>query len=454
MLEKVKKALLDLTSAVQARKLYSKDHPKYSQIIEKAYAEIKDILSNKDEFTIGIIGHELAWESEILFDASRKTKSLLIYFEKRNIERISFSFSLENWELEKLVSFLAVPQRKQTQDIQNYLEKNKIKNIQAGKIRASAKKQGDRREDVSVRDHFKMTFQNTVDLVKESVTKVLNDEEIDYLDLRFNILTLMECYAGNHHELMNLIDVREKDLLTFVHMLNVSIISMFFASQLSLSSDKVIDIGISALFHDIGKIAASEVISKKKDKWDEREPNQMKDPCLVGSKILLQHKRTLGVLPMVVAFEHHLRFDKKGYPKVKYFLKPHLATKIISICDVYDALFQKRTYKKHFPPEEIHEIMTKEKSHLFDSELVDLFFEIMGVWPLGTIVQINDGRIGYVKRINRKNKFRPVIKVLSPKNKSGILDLSKHNQNVEILESLDPFKEGKKYADMILIEQE
>jgi HD-GYP domain-containing protein (c-di-GMP phosphodiesterase class II) len=454
MLGKVKKALLNLTSAVQARKLYSKDHPKYSELIETAYTGIKDILGTKGAFTVGIIEEELAWESEILFDVSRKTKSLLIYLKERNIEKISFHSSLEKWELEKFISFLSIPQKDVMEDVQEYLKNNKIKNIQAGKIRALSDKNKRKEKYLTEKEYFKRTYQYSIDLVKESVKKILNDEEIDYLDLRFNILTLIENYAGNHLELINLIDVKKKDLITFIHMLNVSIISMFFASQLGVSSHRVIDIGISALFHDIGKIAISEGILKKKAKLNHKEYTQMKDHCLLGSRILLKHKRSLGILPVVVAFEHHLRYDKKGTPTVKYSLEPHLATKIITIADVYDTLFQKRTYKKHFPPEEIYEIMTKEKNRLFDAEMVEQFFEIMGVWPLGTIVLLNDDRVGYVKKTNRNHKFCPVVKVLSPKNQRGLLDLSKETQKVKIIKSLDPFEEGKKYADLILLEQE
>jgi hypothetical protein len=98
--------------------------------------------------------------------------------------------------------------------------------------------------------------------------------------------------------------------------------------------------------------------------------------------------------------------------------------------------------------------MTREKSHLFDPELIDQFFEVTGVWPLGTIVQLNDDRIGYVNKTNKRDKFRPILKIISPENKSGILDLSKENQKIKISKSLDPFEEGKKYADLILLEQD
>jgi HD-GYP domain-containing protein (c-di-GMP phosphodiesterase class II) len=297
-------------------------------------------------------------------------------------------------------------------------------------------------------------MQNSIDLVKESVNQIVNKEDIDYLDLRFNILSLIEYYSGNHNELIDLISVKKKDLSTFVHMLNTCILAMFFASQLGFSSEIVLDIGVSSLFHDIGKIAISKGMLTKKDKLSHSEYNRMKDHCILGSQILLQYKSSLGTLPSVVAFEHHLRYDKKGYPKIKYPIEPHLASQMISICDVYDALCQKRAYKKHFHPDEIYEIITDEKNRQFDPELVDRFFEIMGVWPLGTLVELNDGCIGYVKKINKNDKFRPVVKILSPQRKSGLIDLLKENHKIKISKSLDPFKEGKEYADLRSSEHE
>ena len=449
MSEKLNEVLLDLTSAVQAGKLYSENHPKYTEIVEKVYAEIKNILKTKQELIIGIIDGELAWEDKILFDASRKIKSLLNNFQEKDIGNIKIFLPLEKKELEKFISFLSLPKRKHTESIQEYLNKNDVTNIQAGKVRAPSKRIKPAPPQETEKEHFKETFQNSMDSIKESAGKILNHEEIDYLDLRFNVLNLIEQYSGNHNELMDLISVKKKDVLTFVHMLNTSILAMFFASQLGISTDRVIDVGIAALFHDIGKIAISKKILKKKSKLRDSEFIQMKEHSLVGSKILLRYRSGLGILPAVVAFEHHLRYNKKGYPKLKYPIDLHLASKIVSICDVYDALFQRRTYKKHFPPMKIYEVITKGKNNLFDPELAERFFEIMGVWPLGTLVKLNDGRVGYVMKINKIDKFRPVVKIISPEEETGMVDLSGKNQETKITKSLDPFGEGEKYAELM-----
>ncbi|MFW6140576.1 MAG: HD-GYP domain-containing protein [Acidobacteriota bacterium] len=353
MIEKVKQALLDLTSAVQAVKLYSENHPKCTEIIEKTYGEVKQILETKKEFVIGIIDKDLAWENEILFDVSRKIKSLLIYLKHRNIEKIKFLPPLEKWELEQFISYLSTPVRARTEEIQEFLLKNNIKNLEAGKIKAVSDNKKSSTPYSPEKEQFINTYQNSIDTVKESVSQILNKENIDSLDLRFNVLSLAEYYSGNQSELYDSTYLKEKDLSTFIHMLNTSILAMYFAFQLGLAKEEVVDTGISAIFHDIGKIALSKDMRKKKSQSNPSEDISLKEHCLIGTKILLQYRESLGILPSVVAFEQHLRYDKKGYPKLKYPVEPHLASKIISICSIYDSLFQKAYYQKNFPIKKI-----------------------------------------------------------------------------------------------------
>jgi hypothetical protein len=115
---------------------------------------------------------------------------------------------------------------------------------------------------------------------------------------------------------------------------------------------------------------------------------------------------------------------------------------------VYDALAQRRTYKKDYPPNEIYNIMMKEKGKLFDPKLLVKFFKITGVWPIGTIVSLSNRSIAFVREANERDIFRPVVEVISPKNRKGMIDLLK-NKDISIKKSLNPFAEGKKYLDML-----
>jgi HD-GYP domain-containing protein (c-di-GMP phosphodiesterase class II) len=445
MLNRIKVTLIHLLSAIQTGKIYSPDHPKYHEFIEQAQNSLQDVLKEKKELVIGIVEDELAWEDEIFFDLSQKLKSLVFYLQERGIERIYFNQSLSIGELEKFIKFLITPKADLPKDTHEYLSAQGIKNIRAGKIRALANEQ---KEKAKTSTETIKQYENSLRTISQSFDKLLNEEDIDYLDLRFNILNVMEKFMGRHQELLNLISIKKKDMVTFVHLLNVSILSMYISSKLGFSKDDVLDIGIAALFHDIGKISISLGILKKKSKLAEDEFLKIQDHTVLGTKILTRHIDMLGILPVVVSFEHHMRYDRKGYPKVDFPHEPHLASYIVSLCDVYDALTQRRTYKKDYPPLEIYNLMMNEKGKLFEPKLLAKFFKIMGVWPIGTIVSLSNRSIAIVREANERDVFRPVVEVISPKNRKGTIDLLK-NKDISIKKSLNPFAEGKKYLDML-----
>ena len=284
--------------------------------------------------------------------------------------------------------------------------------------------------------------------VSHALNVVLEKEEVDYLDLRFNILGIMEDFVGRHQELINLVSVKRRDMVTFVHLLNVTLLSMFFASKLQFSKDDVLDLGIAALYHDVGKLYISLKVIQKADKLSEGEFAQIRNHPLLGAKILDGYKDAMGVLPIVVSYEHHLRYDMAGYPKSPYARKPHPASLMVSICDVYDALALKRSYKKDYPPEKIHELMMLDKGKFFDPQLLDKFFQFMGVWPVGTLVSMSDGRVGVVRATNEQDIFRPSVQVLAPENAGEVVDLVNQG-DIRILESLNPHAEGGKYLPLI-----
>jgi len=284
--------------------------------------------------------------------------------------------------------------------------------------------------------------------VSRALNVVLERDEVDYLDLRFNVLGIMEDFVGRHQELLNLVSVKRRDLVTFVHLLNVTLLSMFFASKLQFAKDDVLDLGIAALYHDIGKLDISLKVIQKKDKLSEGEFVQVRNHPLLGARILESYKDALGILPIVVCYEHHIRYDRTGYPKSPYARKPHPASMMVAICDVYDALALKRSYKKDYPPEKIHELMMLEKGKIFAPQLLDKFFQFIGVWPVGTLVSLSDGRIGVVRAVNETLIDRPSVQVLAPENAGEVVDLARLPE-VRVLGSLNPRAEGARYLPLI-----
>jgi len=444
MLEKIKNALANMSSAVQAGKIYSTEHPSYKDFILRAYKSFCEVLPHKKELIIGIVEEELAWEGEIFFSLSEKLRALLFYLQEKGIERIIFLPDLKEDELDRFISFLIDKEKSGSVKAQEHLNGLGVRNIRAGKIRVLSA-QSEVAEEPKLPKKKKK--EKTIHSVSQVIERVLNEEDLDYLELKFNVLNYMEDYMGRREELIDLVSVKQKDLSTYLHLLNVSILSMYVTSKLGYSKDDVLDLGISGVFHDIGKLAISRRILQKKSKLEEKEFFKIKHHPTAGAEILVNYVDTIGHLPVIVAYEHHLRYDLRGYPPLTYPYTPHLASFIVSICDVYDALTLRRSYKKDFPPKKIYNIMMDGKGALFHPHLIEDFFRVMGVWPVGTIVSLSDRSIAVVKSANNQDIFRPTVEVIHPEKKRKVIDLTNKKNKLTIKKSLNPFKEGKKYLE-------
>jgi len=446
MIEKIKIALLNLSSAIQAGKIYSKDHPSFQEFIVRAFKALHEVLPRKKELVIGIVEDELAWEGEIFFSLSQKLNALVLYLQEKNIERIVFLPGLTEEELSSFVMFLIDRDKRAAADAHEYLTALGVRNIRAGKIRALATKQAVA-EDASTAK--KKRKNKTIRNVSQVIENVLNEEDVDYLELKFNVLNYMEDYLGRRQEMVDLVSIKKKDLTTFLHLLNVSIICMFVSSKMGYSQEDVLDLGIAGLFHDIGKLSISRRILKKPTKLKEDEFYKMKHHTTKGAEILVKYTDAVGKLPVVVAYEHHLRHDMKGYPRLTHPRKPHTSSMIVSMCDVYDALAQRRSYKKDFPPKKIYEIMMDGKGTSFEPELLESFYRVLGVWPIGTIVSLSNRRIAIVRKTNEKDIFNPVVEVIHPKKSREVIDLAEETTKLRITRSLNPFNEGKKHLELV-----
>lgn len=438
---------MDLMSSLQTARLYPSWHPEFKKSVDKAYASLQEALNERQELVIGIIGEELVFEKEIFFDLSKIGKPAVTYLKERGIERIQFNRGLAPDELGKFISFLVTPKEEIKMDAAGSLSSLGIKNIVAGKIKASSAASS--LADAEKLIGFLSIFEDSLGKITHSLDAVINNEPLDQAALRLSLTNVMENLLGKYQEFLNFGTVKRYDPRTYFHNMNVSILSMYFSSRIGFAKEEVLDMGTAALFHDIGKLYISRKIIQKPSRLTEEEFAKIKNHVIVGAEILLKYVDVLGILPVVICFEHHLRYDLSGYPKLAFPRNPHTASLIVSVCDVYDALSQRRSYKNDYPPNMIYELMAREKGRAFPPELLDKFFKIIGVWPVGTIVRLSDERIAVVREENDADIFSPKIEVVAPCERKESLDLMALGGKIKIENSLNPLNEGKAYLPFV-----
>ena len=187
---------------------------------------------------------------------------------------------------------------------------------------------------------------------------------------------------------MALTALKRYDNYTFTHMVNVSVLAMAQARSLNLEGPLLREFGFAALMHDIGKVHTPLEVLNKPDKLTKEEFDLMKQHVVDGAHILRRTPEMPALAP-VVAFEHHLRQDLCGYPENIGHRDLNLCTQIVSIADVYDALRSNRVYRDGLPSDRIRAIMTQKDSPAFNGRLLRRFINLMGLFPVGTLVRLN-----------------------------------------------------------------
>ncbi len=442
--EDIELFLKNFMSAWQIARIYEFNHPSFIDSVTQTYSSLEVILYEKGELVIGILDDELASGENIFFELSRKMKTAIKNLKERGIERIVFKRGIASDDLIKFFSFLVVPLEEIKDDPQGYLLSKGVNGIEVGKIKAPA---ASTKAKGPVTLSIFGQYHNCLDKISQSMNAFIDKDMVDFLSLKFVANNIMEGLIGNYQTFFKLIQTKGHDIVTFMHLLNVSILSTYFSHKLGFKKEDCLAIGTAALFHDIGKLYIERKIIQKPGGLDEAEFAKIKSHTVLGAELLLKHTEVLTVLPVVVTFEHHLGYNLEGYPKVKSPHKLHTASLIVSICDIYDALMQRRAYKKSYSPEVVYNIMIQERGKKLSAELLDKFFSIMGVWPVGTIVLLEDERVAIVREVNEDDIFRPKIEIVSSE-PPEMINLKK-KEDIKIKRSLNPLDEGRKYIELI-----
>ena len=169
----------------------------------------------------------------------------------------------------------------------------------------------------------------------------------------------------------NIVILNKLDRATLVHSRNVLKLSKMLGKAVGLNSAQMKDLHMGALFHDVGKVFIPKKILHNTDKLTDEEFKIMKTHSKLGYKYMKDNSN-LSDESLKIILEHHERPDGKGYPDNKTDDKLSILSKIVSVCDVYDALVSKRSYKKAFSIEKAIEILNDAKGSQLDENLVDL----------------------------------------------------------------------------------
>ncbi len=214
----------------------------------------------------------------------------------------------------------------------------------------------------------------------------------------------------------NIIEFKSYDDYTYQHCLNVAVLSISTGISLGFSEYELHEIGMCGLMHDIGKMLIPLSIINKPGKLTEEEFDIMKTHP-INSVNQLQYLVSSDVLRGIES--HHEKIDGTGYPHGRKGDNIHRYAKVLSVCDVYDALTSTRSYRKScFPSEVIEYIMGCADTH-FDYEVLCKFLKNIVAYPVGTFVKLSNDKIAVVVKNYSDNITRPLVRIINEDNTVG-----------------------------------
>jgi len=341
--------------------LYTKEHEAFGELAKKAFKKLQDLLH--DKVNIMVIDHELIINKTPMRDRGIHETNFIKRLKRKGISRIDILQGVNISEIKQLILELSEPGK----GLKTY------PHIKSGTVdvNMSISSDGEDEEDY--------TDIENIDKIKEVFKAASPFKKLNVAGIEDVVLHFIHNFKKEASILKYLSPVKSFDEYTYTHASNVAVLSVFQAQSLGIDGDLLHELGISALLHDAGKMFISKEILEKKGKLDDREFAEIHKHTLHGARYLSKIE-DVPRLAAVVAFEHHMKFDGSGYPRMTLNgdkPKQHIYSQIVAVSDFFDALRSNRPYRRGMEIPEIFVLMRKCVGTDFNSFLVDNFIKLM-----------------------------------------------------------------------------
>ncbi len=402
--------------------LYNRKNLLIDRLTQECLQIINPVVKSEGHLSLKVVRDNFFFNNVIVqvkVDQYSILKGLLQEMRNRWIGELEFTGEMEAEKLKDFVYLLSGLEEKNESNylyVMRCLEQKGIEAVSVGKLEVFRDEEvyTDSKEN---KEYSKEVYFESISLVKDVVGSVKNQKLLNVRKAKRLMQNAVNALVQDESTLLGLANIKNYDEAIFNHSVNVAIYAIAIGQRIGFPKKYLSHLGMAALFHDIGKTRIPKEILNKTEKLSVEEVAMMRFHPIFGVETVMA-MRDWGELSsrmMHAAFEHHLRYDLTGYPKQTHKRKLTLTGRIIAISDFYDTLVRPRGGNR-FPyvSEKILGIMLERSGKDFDPTLVKVFINMIGVFPLGTLVLLNTNEIGIVIQIQEDTEMldRPKVVLL------------------------------------------
>ncbi len=387
--------------------LYDRKNVNIDRLAQDCLSFIKTIFGSDGRLSVKIVRDNLFFNNvriQLSADKYSILRGFIQSMKQRWIGEMEFT---EEPEGEPLKDFVFLLSGLEENNEGNYLYINKqleyrgIEGIQVGKLEFF-KDEEIYTDSEDLKRHSKEVYFKSIHFVKEVVESIKSQKLLNVRKAKRLMQNAVNGVLQDESTLLGLANIKNYDEYTFNHSVNVAIYAIALGERIGIPHKYLSHLGMAGLFHDVGKIGIPKEILNKSGKLSPEEWAVIRSHPIIGAETVMRMKEwgELSTRLIDATFEHHLRYDLTGYPKLTRKRKLTLFGRIIAIADFYDALVRPRVYNR-FPyvSEKILGAMLERSGKDFDPALVKVFVNMIGIFPLGTLVLLNTNEIGIVTQI-------------------------------------------------------
>jgi HD-GYP domain-containing protein (c-di-GMP phosphodiesterase class II) len=297
-----------------------------------------------------------------------------------------------------------------------------------------------------------------LDLLRQTAARLLAGRPAD-LDATVRLTEhLADLISDDPAQALMLTTVKSYDEYTYHHMVNVCILTLALARAIGLPRERAVALGIGGLLHDVGKVKVPQDVLQHDGALDEEQWRLIRRHPIDGAGLILVTTGDPLNAALSVVLEHHAAFDGSGYPALSGHRAPSLPARLVAVADSFDALTSKRSYRKPEERRQALSLLQAGAGRAYDPRVVRTFVRLLGVFPVGSLVQLSDGQIAVVVHNHDRLLARPTVRPVldahgSPIEGSVEIDLAEQDNLGRYLRtvtrSIDPVEVGVEMLSLL-----